>query len=193
VLVTLLSHPQGAVAHLPGQLWRQIAGTLFGAGVTVAPFGAASAFIFWARYIARESWAGRHMAATWLLAIITAAGLFGAVVRSRARAFDARVQGYAANQQRLASPDRAISLRLVRVADADADVVKLVSYTRPSCALVLRSKLMADHVPVGSDVWVDITEPGPQSAETTMRVMKIGDVTDPEVLSRTEIWSCRPW
>ena len=189
LVLTVLTLAQGGG---PGwaEVGRSLPQSVTAAGPIAAAFGAATALIYWARYIA-IGWTPRHLLVISMIAVGAISGVFAAsheVGRLNERE---QAERFTADLRRQPSPDGAASVRLIRLVDLDAGAVRLASPDAPACAVVVHSPELAAHIPVGTTVRVDLSllraTPG------GFRLMRVGTVADPALLANARVEHCRPW
>ncbi len=189
LLMVPLTRSQGGGPGL-GQFAKSLADATLGGGPIAAPFGAATAIIYWSRYLSK-GWASRHTGVVALLAVGITAGVFAANHEVGRETSRARTEQYAAERRKLASPDRSVSVRLVRLFNSDVDVVRLASPQEPACAIVISSGELAGRISIGAAVWVDLTEIAGTAGE--FRLSRVGDVDVSPMLATARVDRCRPW
>lgn len=172
------------------ELARSLMRSVIAAGPIAAAFGAATALIYWARYVA-IGWTSRHVLVISMVAVGATSGVFAAsheVGRLNERE---QAERFNADRRRQPSPGGAASVRLIRLFDLDNGVVRLASPDAPACAVVVDSPELAARIPVGTSVWVDLSLL--RSTPGGFRLARVGEVADPALLANARIDRCRPW
>ena len=196
VIGTLTSGMTPLITALPlllnpartGSIAGAFAGLFSNTALVVAPFGAATGFIYWLFYVRAVP------TPRWIAWSASGACVVGvAIVFAGATAVQQR-QNIAATSRVLYSPagPGAASYKLTRAFDSDVDVARFVSSARPGCALLVKSSIVTAAIPVGAEVWVDLTQAG-RSPAVPFRVSRIGEITDASVLLQSTLSECAPW